>query len=204
MVDSTSEVYAVLGENCVIQPNAVVGFKYRDDCEKAVVGNNAVIRSFSIIYADVIIGDNFKTGHGIMIREKTTIGSQIVIGSSTVIDGNVTIGSYVKIESNVYIPTHTSIGSHVFIGPCAALTNDKYPQRMRDQYKPEGPYIEDSVSVGANSTILPGVRIGEGSFMAAGTVVTRDVPPWSLCKGVPGKIEPLPENLRERNRALKW
>jgi len=75
---------------------------------------------------------------------------------------------------------------------------------MRDQYKPAGPIVEDGVSLGANCTILPGVCIGEGSFVGAGSVVTRDVPPWSLVKGVPGVTEPLPDFLKEKNRAKNW
>ena len=196
--------FVELGKNCIVQDQVILGLKYNDSCQKTIIGNNATIRTFSIIYADVVIGDNFTTGHGIVIREHTKIGSRIVIGSGTVIDGNVEIGNRVKIESQVYIPTHSGIGNDVFIGPNVVLTNDKYPQRMRDKYEPVGPIIEDSVSIGANSTIIPGVRIGEGSFVAAGCVVTRDVPPWSMVKGVPGNILPLPEKLKERNRAKKW
>lgn len=196
--------FAELGKNCKIKENVILGLRYKEGCRKVKIGNNAVIRAFSTIYADVVIGDDFKTGHGVVIRENTKIGSKIVIGSGTVIDGHVEIGDRVKIESQVYIPTHTKIGSDVFIGPSVVLTNDKYPQRMRDQYEPVGPIIEDSVSIGANSTIMPGVRIGEGSFIAAGSVVTKDVPPWRLVKGVPGKVYQLPENLKERNRAKKW
>ena len=196
--------FAKLGKNCIVQENVILGLKYKEDCKKVKIGDNAIIRAFSVIYADVVIGDDFKTGHGIVIRENTKIGSKIVVGTGTVIDGNVEIGDRVKIESHVYIPTHTKIGSDVFIGPNVVMTNDKYPQRLRDQYEPKGPIIEDSVSIGANSTILPGVRVGEGSFIAAGSVVTKDIPPWSLVKGVPGKIYPLPEKLRERNKAKRW
>ena len=198
------EHFAEFGENYVIQENAVVGFKYKDGCQKTKIGNNAVIRAFTIIYADGIIGDDFKTGHSVLIREKTIIGKRVIIGTNTVIDGNVEIGNFVKLESNVYIPTHTKIGSYVFIGPGAVLINDKYPQRLRDEYEPVGPILEDSVTIGANATILPAVRIGEGSMVAAGSVVTKDVPPWSLAVGMPAKFEPLPERLKERNRAKSW
>ncbi len=75
---------------------------------------------------------------------------------------------------------------------------------MRDQYSPFGPVIEDSVSIGANSTILPGIKIETGSFIAAGSIVTKNVPPWSFVKGNSGEILPLPEKLRERNKAKKW
>lgn len=194
-------MYGKLGKDCVIQENVVIGLRYADDCKETVIGDRALIRWGSVIYADVVIGTDFKTGHSVMIREKTCIGDQVVIGTNTVIDGHVDIGSFVKLESNVYIPTHTKIGSYVFIGPGAVLTNDKYPQRLRDEYNPEGPILEDSVTIGANATVLPGVRIGEGTMVAAGSVVTKDVPAWSLAIGVPAEVEPLPEKLRHRNRA---
>jgi acetyltransferase-like isoleucine patch superfamily enzyme len=64
--------------------------------------------------------------------------------------------------------------------------------------------IEDNVSLGAGVIVLPGVTIGAGSFVAAGTVVTRDVPPMSLVRGNPGFAEPLPDHLKEDNTALSW
>ena len=196
--------HAEMGEHCEVQVFSVVGLKYKSDCQPARIGSHATIRAFSVIYADVVIGDHFKTGHGVLIREQTTLGTRVVIGTGSVIDGYTRIGDRVKVESLVYIPTHTVIGSDVFIGPNAALTNDRYPQRMRDRYRPEGPILEDGVTIGAGATILPGVRLGEGSFIAAGAVVTRDVPPWSLVRGAPGRVTELPSKLRERNRALRW
>ncbi len=192
-------MFAELGDNCVVQENTIIGMMYREGCEKAKIGGNAAIRAFSVIYADVVIGDDFRTGHGALIREHTRIGDQVVVGSSVVIDGHVEIGDRVKIEGNAYIPTHTKVGSDVFIGPGAVLTNDRYPQRLREEYEPLGPILEDSVTIGANATILPGVHIGEGSIVAAGSVVTKDIPPWSLAKGVPAKVEILPDRLRHRN-----
>lgn len=202
--DAVMKHFAELGENCTVHDGAVVGLKYREGCRKVRIGDNAVIRSYTVIYADVVIGNDFKTGHHVVIRENTRIGNRVVVGTGTVIDGDVEIGDRVKIETRVYVPTHTKIGSDVFIGPGVVMTNDKYPQRLRDQYEPVGPVIEDSVSIGANSVILPGVRIGEGSFVAAGTVVAKNVPPWSLVMGPAGEIRDLPEKLRERNRAKRW
>lgn len=195
---------AIFGADCLIDPRALVGLRYTDDCRAAVIGDRCVIRALTVVYGDVVMGSHVKTGHHVTIREHTRIGDYVVVGSGTVIDGNVTIGSYVKIESRVYIPTHTSVGNHVFIGPGAVLTNDRYPLRLRHDYEPKGPTIEDNVTIGANATILPGVRIGEGSIVAAGSVVTRDVPPWSLAIGVPARFRPLPGRLREPNRAKRW
>lgn len=197
-------MYAKLGKSCEVQENVILGLEYVKGCKQAIVGDRAVIRWGTVIYADVEIGNDFRSGHWAVIREKTRIGNRVVVGSNTVIDGNLEIGDFVKIESSVYIATHTRIGSYVFIGPGAVLTNDKYPQRLRDEYEPNGPVLEDSVTVGANAIVLPGVRIGEGSMVGAGSVVTKDVPPWSLAIGVPARVEPLAERLRERNRAKRW
>lgn len=192
------------GENCQFQPNTVLGMRYREDCKPFRLGKNGCIRSGSIIYGDVRAGDFFQTGHNVLVREHTIFGNHIVVGTNTVIDGHVVVGDFVKIESNCYIPTHVAIGSRVFLGPGVVLTNDKYPLKMRDQYKPDGPIIEDGVTLGAGAIVCPGITIGRGSFIAAGAVVTKDVPPMSLVKGVPGVVMPLPENLREMNLALSW
>lgn len=194
----------IIDESSEIQPGAIVGFHYKNDCELTHIGRYARIRTGSIIYADVTIGDHFQSGHHVLIREHTYIGNHVVIGTNTVIDGNVNIGDFVKIESNCYIPTHVQIGSRVFFGPNTILTNDRYPLKLRDQYKPEGPIIEDGVTLGAGVVVCPGIRIGEDSFVAAGAVVTKDVPARSLVLGVPGEIQPLPAKLSERNIALSW
>ena len=191
-------------ENCQFQPNTVLGMRYREDCKPFRIGKNGCIRSGSVIYGDVRAGDFFQTGHNVLVREHTVFGNHIVVGTNTVIDGYVVIGDFVKIESNCYIPTHVTIGSRVFIGPGVVLTNDKYPLKKRNAYKPKGPTIEDGVTLGAGAIVCPGLVIGRCSFVAAGAVVTKDVPPMSLVKGVPGVFMPLPEKLRELNVALSW
>ncbi|MCL4543815.1 MAG: acetyltransferase [Chloroflexi bacterium] len=198
------EQHAHVGESCQIIPPSIVGYQYRAEAGPAVLGSRCIIRPFSTIYGDVTCGDSVRIGHNVLIREHTTVGSLVVIGTGAVIDGQCTIGSQVKIESGVYIPTHTTIGNFVFIGPNATLTNDRYSLRRRDEYEPQGPIIEDHATIGANATILPGVRVGEGAMVAAGSVVTRDVPPWHLAVGVPAHCSPLPQHLREENRAKRW
>lgn len=196
--------FAEMGEDCIVSPGGIVGLKYSHDCGPARLGCGARIRAGAIIYADVTAGMDFQTGHHTLVREKTTIGDHVVIGTNTVIDGTVSIGDFVKIESNCYIPTHTTIGNRVFFGPGVTLTNDRYPLKLRDEYVPEGPVIEDGVTLGGGVVVLPGVRIGHDSLVAAGAVVTKDVLPLSLVRGVPGRAVPLPEKLRERNLALSW
>jgi len=201
---AAAEHFLVPTDDCQIQAGVILGLRYDPEAQPVRLGRGARIRSGTIIYADVSAGLDFQTGHHVLVRERTTIGDHVVIGTNSVVDGTVSIGDFVKIESNCYIPTHTAIGSRVFFGPGVILTNDRYPLKLRDEYVPQGPVIEDGVTLGGGVVVLPGVRIGHDSFVAAGTVVTRDVPPFSLVKGVPGRAAPVPERLRERNLALSW
>jgi acetyltransferase-like isoleucine patch superfamily enzyme len=178
--------------------NVTIGVKYKMRSKPPILGKNPLIRSNSIIYNDVEIGDNFKTGHGVTIREKTTIGDNVLIGTNTVIEGQCSIGNDVSIQSNVYIPTNTIIEDYVFIGPCACFTNDKYPIRVDFDLK--GPIIKKGASIGANSTFLSNIEIGEGAMVAAGAIVTMDVPEYFLAIGAPARIKPLPKYLKKLNK----
>ncbi len=143
------------------------------------------------------IGNNFRTGHGVTIREKTIIGDNVLIGTNSIIEGHSTIGNNVSIQSNVYIPTNTIIEDYVFIGPCACFTNDKYPIRVDFELK--GPIIKKGASIGANSTFLSNIEIGEGAMVAAGAIVTMDVPDYFLAIGAPARIKPFPKYLKKLN-----
>ena len=167
------------------------------DFSGCAIGSNSIIRPGSTIFSNVKTGDNFKTGHNVLIREKTIIGNNVLVGSNVIIDGNVTIGNNVSIQGNVYIPTDVIIEDNVFIGPCAVLANDKYP--IRKEYNPMGPILRKGASIGANATILPGVEIGEGAMVAAGALVTHNVPPWKLAIGFPAKVKDLPDDLKQLN-----
>jgi acetyltransferase-like isoleucine patch superfamily enzyme len=185
-------------ENNVNSENITIGLNYKKRSKPPVIGKNALIRSNSIIYNDVEIGNNFRTGHGVTVREKTTIGNNVLVGTNTIIEGHSSIGDDVSIQSNVYIPTNTIIEDYVFIGPCACFTNDKYPIRVDFDLK--GPVIKRGASIGANSTFLSDVEIGEGAMVAAGAIVTMDVPDYFLAIGAPARIRPLPKHLKKLNK----
>ena len=147
------------------------------------IGSNTIVRKGTVIYENVVIGDNVETGHNVVVRENTAIGNNAIIGTNSVIDGHVVIGEGSRIETGVYIPPGTWIGRNVFIGPRAVFTNDKYPPSRRL----EGARIHDNAAIGANAVILPGVTIGSFSVVAAGSVVTKNVPPYTVVAGVPAK-----------------
>jgi len=148
------------------------------------IGMYNIIRSLSVIYEDVRLGNNVELGHHVMIREQTNVGDYTLIGSGTIIDGKCIIGSRVSIQSGVYIPTGTVIGNNVFLGPRVVITNDKYPASK----KLVSTVIEDNVVVGANAVLIAGIRVGEGAVIGAGSVVTKDVPPFKVVYGVPARV----------------
>jgi len=183
------------GEGAKIFEPVTLGFPSRERIDQkeypgTVIGRDAVLRSGTIIYCDVAIGDDFSTGHNVLIRERTTIGNNVAIGSSSVIEGTCTLGSNIRIQSMVFIPTHTSIGDGVFIGPNAVLTNDRYPPTGKPELK--GPLVEDNVMIGANTTILPGIKLGKGCAVAAGAIVTKNVPEGVLAIGTPARFRSMP------------
>ena len=187
-----------IGEGAQIFEPVTLGFPSRDNLGKtgfpgSTIGKGAVLRPGTVIYCDVLIGDQFQSGHNVLIREKTSIGNQTAVGTATIIDGNVTIGNNVSIQSMVYIPTNTTIGDHVFIGPNAVLTNDRYPPSPPGNLV--GPVLKNRAAIGANATILPGVCIGEGSLVAAGSIVTCNVPDNMMAIGSPARIKELPKNI---------
>ncbi|MFX1496627.1 MAG: DapH/DapD/GlmU-related protein [Promethearchaeota archaeon] len=184
-----------IGENCII------GHPQRDFLQKQIesktqinefegplltIGAECTIRAGSIIYSEVIIGDNCQTGHNVLIREKTQIGKNSLVGTNCIIDGNVSIGNDVSIQTGVYIPLFCTIGNNVFMGPYCKLTNDKYMKRK--DFRLKGANIEDFVSIGANSVILPGITLKKGTIVGAGAVVVKDTVENDVIVGNPAKL----------------
>jgi acetyltransferase-like isoleucine patch superfamily enzyme len=159
-----------IGEGTVLQENVTLGSA--EDGELSI-GRNCTIRSGTVVYSGVKIGDSFRTGHNVLIRENTTIGTGVLVGTNSVVDGDCTIGNKVSIQTGVYVTRYTVIEDGVFLGPCSVTTNDKY---MRYGATLKGPVIKQGARIGANATIMPGISIGRGAIVGAGSVVTRDVP----------------------------
>ena len=199
-----------IGNSCFIDSDALIGYPHNAEldlletnperitgCE---IGDNSKIRP-GAIYSTAKLGSNTRTGHNFLVREKTVIGNNCLIGTNVVIDNNCLIGDNCSFQTGAYIPTGSEIGDSVFLGPNATLTNDKTP--LRTEYLLEKITIEDDVTVGANATIMPGITLGQGSFVAGGSVVTKDIPAWHLAKGCPAIFVELPESLKKPNRLGK-
>ena len=197
--DATRFDNAVVGENAYVEPDVVVGFRYHPECGPAVLGKGCSLRKGTVIYGDVKIGDHFQAGLYSVVRAMVKMGDYCALGNNSTIEGIVRIGDGVRIMSHTYVPSRTWIGSHVFIGPGVNFLNEKLPYRRDPVPTPRGATIEDDVMIGGGVTVLPEVTVGERSFIAAGAVITKDVPPRSMVMGVPGRILPLPDHLDRPN-----
>ena len=174
-----------LGGSFEIDEDVILGYpsgRLRQTGEVRV-GEEARIRSGSVIYQAVSVGHQFETGHHVIIREENKIGDSVSIWANTVVDYGCRIGNRVKIHSNCYVAQFTVIEDDVFIAPGTTFANDKYPVSQNLQ----GPCVKRGARIGVNVTLLPGVTIGEEAMVGAGSVVTKDVPSGAVVVGNPAR-----------------
>lgn len=191
------EDFCIINENVQIKSETFVGpysilgekhasyyqepFNYKN--KQSTIGLNSIIRSHSIIYADVEIGDYFQTGHRVTIREGALIGHHTRIGTLCDIQGDCRIGNYVSLHSNVFIAQKSVIKDYVWLFPHVILTNDPTPPSENIM----GSVIESFAVVAAGSVILPGIHIGENSLVGAQSLVREDVASKTVVVGNPAK-----------------
>lgn len=148
------------------------------------------IHESSYIDEEVKIGENTKVWHFCHIQSGAVIGKDCSLGQNVNISNNVHIGNGVKIQNNVSVYEGVDIEDYVFLGPSCVFTNDLTPRarypKGHENYKKT--LIKEGASVGANATIVCGHTIGKYAMVAAGAVVTRDVPDYALVVGVPAHI----------------
>ncbi len=145
------------------------------------------IHPTATISNDTIIGNGTKVWINSQIRENAEIGANCIISKDTYIDSNVKIGNNCKIQNSVSVYQGVTIEDDVFVGPNVCFTNDKVPRAFDLEWKITPTLVKKGASIGANSTIVCGIIIGEYAMVAAGSVVTKDIEPYSLVMGNPAK-----------------
>ena len=183
----------VVGDGSFVDSHTILGAPtagfYDDPAtyvpEPCRIGAGAVVRSHTVIYAGVEIGERFECGHRVTIREGTRIGEAVRVGTNSDLQGNSTIGRYARLHSNVFVAQGSTVEEFVWLLPNVFLANDPHPPSDTCTI---GPTIRRFAVISAGASVFPAVEIGEGALVGAMALVRHDVPAHSVVVGVPGKV----------------
>lgn len=186
-----------LGPEVSSDADVIIGYVSPRSADGSLyLGSGARLRSGTVIYLGSRIGENFQTGHHVVVREECLIGDDVSIWSNTVVDYGCQIGDRVKIHANCYVAQYTEIADDAFLAPGVTIANDLYPGQRASADRMSGPAIGAGAQIGVNVTILPFVRIGAGALVGAGAVVARDIPDGMVAFGNPASLRGRVRDLR--------
>jgi UDP-2-acetamido-3-amino-2,3-dideoxy-glucuronate N-acetyltransferase len=187
----------VIGDGVTIEDGVVLGkpptLSPRSDTAGAIeealrIGDGAAICAQAIVFAGTTIGPTAIIGDQSYVRERVQIGAGTVVGRGSSVDNDCVVGERVRIQSQVYLTAFSVVEDDVFIGPCAMTTNDQTMGRHHGAPDLRGPTLRRGCRVGGGAVLVPGVEVGAEAFIAAGAVVTNDVPAGAVVMGVPARV----------------
>lgn len=166
-----------IGSHCLLgrQPDS------GDELAPLLVGPDSLIRSHSVFYAGSSFGRGLTTGHHVVVRDGVRAGKYLQVGNASHLEGDSVFGDCVRTNTHVLLGRKTTTGSFVHVAPNVATYNDPFPPSEVHL----GVSIGDLAVIAGSALLLPGVRIGFGAFVAAGSVVRGDVPDATCVKGDP-------------------
>lgn len=203
---------SIISSNVRVDDNTVIGklpmrsvnsiFKDNEILPNCVIGEGCIIGTSAVIYTGCTIGDKTLIADLATIRENVKIGQKTIIGRGTAVENYCTVGSNCKLETNVYLTAYSEVEDNVFIAPGVVTSNDNFAARSKERYKHfKGVTIKKGGRVGAQATILPGKIIAEDGFVAAGSIVTKDVVSATIVFGNPAKYKcDVPEDQLLKNQ----
>lgn len=153
-----------------------------------VTTDNLFIHNTAEVSEKAILANGVAIWNWTKVREHSKIGMNTKVGQCVYVDLDVIIGERCKIQNGVQIYKGVFIENDVFIGPNVTFSNDKYPRAHNNNWEIVNTYVKNGASIGAGSVIICGVTIGENAMIAAGSVVTKDVPANSLVCGNPARV----------------
>lgn len=179
--------FTVLGKKP--QLSATSTAKSDKQLEPLILQDGSKVGTSSIVSAGVIVGEGAVIGDRVGIRENVNIGKNVVIGMGVTVENGTTIGDFTKIQTGAYVTAYVTIEERVFIAPMVTMTNDNFMGRTQKRLKlMKGAHIRKGARVGGNAILLPAIEIGEEAFIAAGSIVTKNVPPKKVVMGVPARV----------------
>lgn len=190
----------IIGKKPLSSPRSI--FKVPTDLKPAVIGDYCQIGANVVVYCQCEIGQRNLIADLATIRENVVLGDLNIVGRNVTIENFVKIGSRNKFETNSYITAYSEVGDYCFVAPCTATSNDNYMARDKERFNHfKGVTMQSGARIGVNATILPGKTIHTDGVVAAGAVVTKDVPAKTIVAGNPARaFREVPETqLMENN-----
>ena len=175
---------AIVGKALVLSRTSTAALRDPDPTE---IGAGVTIAAGAIVVAGARVGEGAFIGDQSHVRERASIGESSAVGRGSAIDNDVTIGERVRIQTGCYVTAFSVVEDDVFLGPGVFTYNDNAMGRHPRDEELSGPVFRRACRVGGGARVLPGIEVGEESFVATGSVVTRDVPARTLVMGVPAK-----------------
>jgi len=202
----------VIGDGCHIQDHVVLGKPPRLAAHSQAAGAAARLEALvlepgvavcagAVVYAGSRVGAGAILGDQAQVRERAAIGAETVIGRGSAVDNDVEIGARVRMQTNVYLTARSVVEDDVFLGPGVVTTNDDTMARHPPNAALAGVTLRRACRVGGGVVLVPGVEVGEEAFVAAGAVVTRDVPTRMVVMGVPARVV---SDVPERELLERW
>jgi acetyltransferase-like isoleucine patch superfamily enzyme len=179
-----------IGKNARIYMDVLLGFPPRGkeigELE-LVVGDDAVIRANTSVYAGNVIGNRFETGHNVMIREGNRLGNGVILGTQAVLECNNVFGDDI-IFHTLSCAGNATLETNAFVGPHVIMLDDPHPKCPKYLECKRGPVVKSWARIGGNVTLLPGVVVGKNCLVGGGSTVTRNIPDHSVAAGNPAKV----------------
>jgi acetyltransferase-like isoleucine patch superfamily enzyme len=153
----------------------------------ARLGDGVSLGAGAVVLAGAELGAGCIVGDQAHVRERTTIGAGSMVGRGVSVDNDVRIGARVRLQTNAYITAWSVVEDDVFVAPGVITTNDPTAGRRAPGQELRGSTLRRGCRIGAGAVLLPGIEVGEEAFVAAGAVVTVDVPARTVVMGVPAR-----------------
>jgi len=187
---------SAIGDGCAIGDHAVLGKRpqlarhssARGEAGQLHLGAGVSVGTAAVVFAGARIADGAILGDQCFVRERSSVGEGSVIGRGSVVDNDVVVGARVRLQSNVYLTAFTTVEDDVFVGPGVVTTNDDTMARHAPGEPLRGALLRRACRIGGAAVLTPGVEVGEEAFVAAGALVTRDVPARAVVMGVPARV----------------
>jgi UDP-2-acetamido-3-amino-2,3-dideoxy-glucuronate N-acetyltransferase len=162
--------------------------------EPATIGDACLLGTGATVYRGAILGANCLVADQATVRERVRVGNFTIVGRGVTVENDCTVGRYCKLETGAYITAYSVLEDRVFVAPQVTTTNDRFIGRTAERFgKFRGVTVRRGGRLGAGSVILPGLEVGADALVAAGAVVTRDVPPGIIVMGSPARpLRPVP------------